>query len=121
MKKLALAAILLPILVMANETIESDSAFATSYMQQFKNGMSLDDVRNILLKKKKEVQFYNNCIEEFQYPMEPCDKGYNLVTTIKLPGYDASLGKGDLQMYFTFTDKQILVESFHELYYPSHH
>lgn len=52
MKKLFLVAILLPVIVLANETIKSDSAFAKSYMQQFKNGMSLNDVSGVLIKKK---------------------------------------------------------------------
>ena len=90
-------------------------------MQAFKNGITLDAVKNILLQKKDKVEFYNNCTEEFQYPMEACAKGYGLVTTIKLPEVDVSLGKGDLQMYFTFTNKQVLVESTYEIYYPAHH
>ncbi len=121
MKKIIWILIFAPILVIANETIESDGIFATSYMEQFRNGMTLDEVRTALLKEKEGVEFYNNCIKEFQYPMQECDKGYNLVITIKLPGYDESLGKGYLQMYFTFDKNQSLMESMHELYYPAHH
>ncbi|MBD9360847.1 hypothetical protein EBB_09945 [Methylomonas sp. EbB] len=106
---------------MANETIESDNKYAKKYMQQFHNGMTIDEVRCILLKVKKQVVFYNNCIKDFQYPMTPCADGYNLIITIKLPGFDQSLGKGDLQMYFYFDSNQLLLENLHELYYPAQH
>ena len=53
--------------------------------------------------------------------MQACAKGYNLVTTVKLPSNDELLGKGDLQMYFNFDDKQTLISFMHELYYPAHH
>ena len=121
MKNFLLAILLFPLILGANETIESDSEYAKKYMQQFHNGMSLEDVRTILLKINEKVEFYNNCIEDFQYPMTACANGYNLVITINLPGFDPSLGKGDLQMYFTFTGDQVLVESLHELYYPALH
>ncbi len=90
-------------------------------MQQFKEGMHLEYVYKVLRRRKDEVKFYNNCIDEFEYPMKACDKGYNLVTTIKLPGHDKSLGKGDLQMYFNFNSQQQLTSTMHELYYPAHH
>jgi hypothetical protein len=83
--------------------------------------MLLEDVRTILLKSNEKVEFYNNCIEAFQYRMTACANGYNLVITINLPGFDPSLGRGDLQMYFTFNGDQVLVENLHELYYPAHH
>ena len=121
MKRLALVLLFLPALVSANETIESDSKWAKEYMLNFKHGMLIEYVYKVLIHKKDKVEFYNNCTKEFEYPMQQCGKGYSLVTTIKLPGHDSSLGKGDLQMYFTFNDKQQLVESMHELYYPAHH
>ena len=90
-------------------------------MENFKDGMLLEYVYKVLVHKKDKVEFYNNCTKEFEYPMQDCEQGYNLATTIELPGNDPSLGKGDLQMYFTFNEKQQLVESMHELYYPAHH
>ena len=113
--------IIIPLLAHGNETIESDSAWAKQYMQKFKDGMLLEYVYKVLVHKRNPLEFYNNCTKEFEYPMSKCDKGYNLVTTIKLPGNDASLGKGDLQMYFNFNNKKQLVSTMHELYYPAHH
>ena len=90
-------------------------------MKQFHNGMTLNSVREILIKEKNKVEFYNECLKLFQYPMQDCSDGYRLVTPIQLPGNSLFLGKGDLQMYFTFTNKQILTDSMYEVYYPNEH
>lgn len=103
------------------KTIESDSLWAKEYMQQFKESMHLEHIYKILKQKRNDVKFYNNCIEEFEYPMQACSKGYNLVITVKLPSNSNVLGKGDLQMYFTFNNQQQLTSKMHELYYPAHH
>ena len=121
MKFILVLLTLLPIIVNANDVIESDNAFSNKYMEKFKIGVELEFVYAELRVKKDEVSFYNNCSKVFEYPMQKCDKGYGLVTTIKLPGHDTSLGKGDLQMYFSFSNKQKLVNVMHEIYYPEHH
>lgn len=121
MRKIIILLTFIPLLACGNETIKTDSKWAAGYMKQFKDGMLLEYVYKILKQQKDQVEFYNNCTKEFEYPMQACDKGYNLVTTIKLPGLDKSLGKGDLQMYFNFNNKQQLISTMHELYYPAHH
>lgn len=121
MRKILTLLIFVPLLAFGNETIKNDSKWAVEYMQQFKEGMLLEYVYKILKQQNDEVEFYNNCIKDFEYPMQACDKGYSLVTTIKLPGHDKSLGKGDLQMYFNFNSQQQLTSTMHELYYPAHH
>ncbi|WP_010386327.1 hypothetical protein [Pseudoalteromonas rubra] len=121
MKYLAILLFVVSLNACASDTIEDDSKWAKEYMLQFQKGKMLADVYKVLSQKKGTVQFYNNCTEEFEYPMSSCEKGYGLVTTIKLPGHDTSLGKGDLQMYFTFNNQQQLVFIMHELYYPAHH
>ncbi len=107
---------------MANEeTIKSDNLYALSVMKKFYKQMPIENVRSILLEYKDEVEIYNNCSEEYQYPISKCEKGYSLITTVPLPSDDKSLGKGALQMYFYFTNEHKLIESMHELYYPAHH
>ena len=103
------------------KTAENDEAFSKLYMKQFHNGMTLNSVREILIKEKNKVEFYNECLKLFQYPMQDCSDGYRLVTTIQLPGNSLFLGKGDLQMYFTFTNKQITSDIMYEVYYPNEH
>lgn len=121
MRNLLIPIIFFSVTAFANETIKSDTAWAAEYMKTFKHKMLLEYVYKVLKQRKDEVSFYNNCIESFEYPIGACEKGYSLVTTIRLPGNDRALGKGDLQMYFSFNDKQQLISTTHELYYPELH
>lgn len=104
----------------AEQNTTDHEQFAEDYILQFDFGMPLTEVRSILLKKRDKLEIYNNCTEEFEYPMTACDKGYSLVTTIKLPDSDLQ-GRGDLQLYFTFNNKQQLVDNFYEIYYTEQH
>jgi len=72
--------------------------------------MKIDDIRKILLLEKREVLFFNECNKKFEYPLNRCKKGYNLVTVIKLPSGN------DLQIYFTFDNKQNLIDKSYEIY-----
>ena len=116
MKLLLLPILLLSTLVCAEDEVDPNEQFADDYIQQFDLFMPLDDVRTILLKKRDKIEFFNNCSEEFEYPMTVCDKGYSLVTTIRLPDAETN-GIGDLQLYFTFNKEQKLINSFYEIYY----
>ena len=120
MKHILTALLFFPVLIFAADESNSDEDFAENYIVQFELGMSVVEVHDLLLKQKDKVEFFNNCIEEAQYPVTDCEKGYSLITTIKLPG-DESVDRGDLQLYFTFNNKQQLVDNFYEIYYTEQH
>ena len=116
MKLLLLVLITLSSLVYAEEELDQNEQFAEDYIQQFDLFMSLTDVRTILLKKRDKLEFFNNCTEQFEYPVTDCDKGFRLVTTIRLPDEETN-GIGDLQLYFAFNKEQQLINTFYEIYY----
>ena len=116
MKYILLLLLMLSAHVLAEEAADPNVDFAEEYIQQFELGMSVTTVREILLKKQQRVELLNKCTEQLEYPVTDCDKGYNLVTTIRLADSE-TLGRSDLQLYFSFDAKQQLLNSFYEIYY----
>jgi hypothetical protein len=102
-------------------TIAKDSAYANEIMAQFHENMSIDEVRDKLTRFQTDIEFYNECLGKFEYPITPCEKGYNRIITIPLSNHHWWLGKGDAQFYFYFNSDQRLIEYMHELYYPRYH
>jgi hypothetical protein len=102
-------------------TIKSDSKFADDVMSRFKEDITIEDVRNELSDFRTDLEFYNECTKNFEFPVTPCQEGYNCIITIPLPGNHWWLGKGDAQLYFYFNSEQRLTEYMHELYYPRYH
>ena len=101
--------------------MRKDNKYAKEIMAQFHTKMSLDEVRDNLSLFKTNIQFYNECLEKFEYPVSPCSKGYNRIFSIPLPNHNWWLGKGNAQFYFYFDSDQRLVENMYELYYPRQH
>lgn len=101
--------------------IEKDAEYAENIFSKFHRNMSIEEVRQSLLDFEPDIEFYNECIEKFEYPMAPCEKGYNRIIAIPLPGHHWWLGRGDAQFYFYFNSKQKLIENMYELYYPKYH
>ena len=104
-----------------DSSIRSDNEFANRIDLKFKLKMTIDEVKDILEQYEENVEFYNNCTEEFEYPITNCEKGYNRITTFPLPSKNIFLGKGDAQFYFYFDRNQLLIEHMYELYYPRDH
>jgi hypothetical protein len=104
-----------------DSTINRDRDYAEKIKTQFHENMQLEEVRQTLLKDREDIEFYNECLEQFEYPITPCEEGYNRILAIPLPGNHWWLGKGDAQFYFYFNSDQKLIEHMYELYYPRYH
>ena len=102
-------------------TIKKDQAFADNIKAQFRKNMSIEEVSQKLNSYSANIDFYNECLDKFEYPVTPCEKGYNRILAIPLPSNHWWLGKGDAQFYFYFNSDQKLVEHIYELYYPREH
>lgn len=102
-------------------TIGKDDDHARKINNRFHNQMSLEEARKILLDYGSDIDFYNECLKQFEYPVTDCEKGYNRILTIPLPGHHWWLGKGEAQFYLYFDSDQRLIEHMYELYYPRHH
>ncbi len=116
--------ILLSVLLLAGCTesaIENDRSYADTFNSQFEINMDIDIVKGKLEGFAPKNEFYNECLDKFEYPVTPCEKGYNRILTIPLPSNNWWIGKGDAQFYFYFNSKKQLIEHMYELYYPRYH
>ncbi len=113
--------LLIVLLACTDATIRSDNEYAQTIHSKFKLRMTIDEVKKILGEYNKDVEFYNNCTKEFEYPITDCEEGYNRIIAFPLSSNNIVLGKGDAQFYFYFNSKQELTEFLYELYYPKQH
>ena len=102
-------------------TIKRDQAYADKINAQFHENMRIEEVRQKLNSFNPKIDFYNECLEKFEYPVTPWEKGYNRILAIPLPSNHWWLWKGDAQFYFYFNSDQKIVEHMYELYYPRKH
>jgi hypothetical protein len=103
------------------EVMAANSSYMRDVAASFKIGMAAEDVRSRLKQLGAFSDIYNVCLKEFEARSTPCDQGYNLVTTTRLPHHSGTLGRGDGQMYFTFDPNGALTTFEYEIYYEAHH
>lgn len=82
--------------------IEKDAEYAKNIFSKFHRNMSIEEVRQSLLDFEPDIEFYNECIEKFEYPMASCEKGYNRIIAIPLPGTSLVAWKGRCATLFLF-------------------
>jgi len=55
-------------------TIQKDRDYSENIKTQFYENMNLEEVRQKLIRFESDIEFYNECLEQFEYPVTHCEK-----------------------------------------------
>lgn len=112
--------IALPLLAGCTEsTSTADHAFAERVLNsELRQGMHFSEVKSVFLKHGRDITLFMECEKKNQIE-GVCSK--QSIGTIPLPSDNWWLGKGDAQVYMSFTPEENLESYVFEIYYENEH
>lgn len=99
-----------------DQVLKADAEFANELLKdRFPEGASFGQVNSVFSEYSRSVELSREC----ETDLGECT--YTAIGVIPAPGDHWWLGKGDIQIYFSFNEKEELESRFYEIYYPRMH